>query len=82
MSFVRAEVLGPGRQDWVDVTGLALAWTAALGIATSVSRMAVERTLRRQVSFLMRTRLAEPRNGDIVWQAAVATAAAVWWHLQ
>lgn len=81
LSFVRSQVLGPGPQDWLDVAGLALGWSAALGMATSIARMGVQRVLRRRVRFLMRTRLAEPRNGDIVWQLAVGLAAAGWWHL-
>lgn len=63
---------------WLVEFGLALGWTAALGVLVSLLRMGAARLLERRVGFLMRSRIAEPWRWDIVWQAVVATGAAIW----
>ena len=65
-------------ETWLVVAGLALGWTAALGVLASLARMGVARLLGRRVGFLMRSRIAEPWRWDIVWQAVSATVAAIW----
>lgn len=81
-SFVWAMISGPQSQGWTDIAGLVLGWTAALGLATCVVRIAAQRVLRPWITFLMRARLVEPRDGDVLWQAVIAGAAALWVHQQ
>lgn len=65
---------------WLDEIALVLGWAAALGALTSLVRHGLVRVFRGRESTLIRTGLAEPARGDIVWQVVVAAWAAVFFR--
>ena len=76
--FVVAEATQSVLDPWVDVVGLSLGWTAALGMFASLVRMGIAWMLRHREDLLLRVRVVEPGRWDLAWQAVVATCAAVW----
>ena len=76
--FVVAEATHSVLDPWVDVVGLSLGWTAALGMLASLVRMGIAWVLRHREDLLLRVRLVEPGRWDLVWQAVVGLCAALW----
>ena len=76
--FVVAEATQSVLDPWVDVVGLSLGWTAALGMLASLVRMGIAWLLRRREDLLVRLRFVEPGKWDLVWQAVIGTCAALW----
>lgn len=69
-----ANILPSVSLETASAIGLALGWTGALGMMSSLARHLGWWLMKKRESFLMRTRIVEPWRWDIVWQAAVAIA--------
>ena len=76
--FVVAEATQSVLGRWVDVVGLSLGWTAALGMLASLLRMGIAWLFRHREDLLLRVRIVEPGRWDLVWQAVIGTCAAIW----